>query len=530
VAASVLMREVAERSAGRMVRQADALLDRLLPIEAPVYPTRRGVARRFAPRPPADLVPGDRLRLQAGDVVPVDGWVLSGQATVQSPAHDEAPRERAVARGDHVPAGERLCLGRLELHVEAALDASRLARMRAHVRHVADADAPAARRLPGLERMIALPVTGAALVLGLTGDTARSAAMLQADPTQGLDLALPVAREAARVAIARRGLLSGSLEAIERLATARVLVLQDAGVLCSGRWRIESIRSEPAGHEDAVRAWLAALAGWPGELPGGACLSDRQVRGWVREGGLLSLPEGDAVLVDEARLPARVPDRMLPRSGGPDPTADGDPEEPPALRRRLAFVASGRCVARIVVASPVRADLRVRLAELAELGFERIALMPEARDTLPARAVPGVHRVTAPGAARAAWLADAGRGGEPVVLVHTVLRDLLPPGGLGLCPVDADAGAHGVLLGDPLASLVSARRVAIDVHRRLQRHQTGAMAVNALLMTASALRWAPPLATTIGHHGFAALLLLDSLRIERDASRASSTPTPGANG
>jgi hypothetical protein len=98
--------------------------------------------------------------------------------------------------------------------------------------------------------------------------------------------------------------------------------------------------------------------------------------------------------------------------------------------------------------------------------------------------------------------------------VHTVLRDLVPPGSLSLTPTDADAGSHGVLLGDPLASLVAARRVAQRVHRRLRVQQGAATAANAALMTAAALRWLPPIGTSLLHHGFALLLLLDSLRVE----------------
>jgi hypothetical protein len=99
-------------------------------------------------------------------------------------------------------------------------------------------------------------------------------------------------------------------------------------------------------------------------------------------------------------------------------------------------------------------------------------------------------------------------------MVHTFLRDLVPPGSLSLTPTDADAGSHGVLLGDPFASLVAARRLAQRVHRQLRLQQGSATAANAALMTAAALRWLPPIGTALLHHGFALLLLLDSLRIE----------------
>jgi hypothetical protein len=544
--ASVLMRTASERTASRLLGQADGLLDALLPVEAAAYPAADPDRRDRTPYATSALVPGDRIRLAAGDVVPVDGWVLAGHAALRG-------HVRPASRGDHLRAGEHLAHGHIELHVEAAAADSRLERMRAHVRHATAGTDPVGPLTPDLERMLALPLTGAAVVLGLTGDTARSAAMLQADPVQGLDLALPVAREAARVAAARRGLLLSGLEAIERLATARTLVLQDTGVLATGRWRIAAIRTEPGGHARQVRDWLATLAGWPGELPEGACLSDRQVRAWVREGGLLRVGEREVHLADGRRLRRVWGDAIdaatlawaddgdgpeASTAGGstfaadarhaPDAADAADAEDAAdapekrdaarpdvarsAPRRRLAFVAQGRVVARVELASALRDDVAGRLAELRALGFERIAVVGEPGHSCGAVPAPGVERLGPGVAQRAEWIGAAGR---TTVLVHTALRDLLPPGALGLCPVEGDAGSHGVLLGDPLASLVGARHLAQDVHRRLRRQRGAALTVNAALMTASALRWAPPIATAAVHHGFAALLLVDALRLAR---------------
>jgi cation transport ATPase len=543
VSASVLMRTAAEVGAARMVRQADLLLDLLLPTAAPRYVARAPGASRWAGVAPEALAPGDRVRLSAGDVVPTDGWVQASTAALLPHAVDDPALARPIARGDHVPAGERLLSGRLVLHVESPAAESRLERLRAHVRHATDASEPSGGLTPDLHRLLALPLTGAALVFGLTGDTARSAAMLQADPVQGLDLALPLAREAARVTLARHGLLTAGLETIERLAAARVLVLQDTGVLGSGRWRIESVRTRPGGHESEVRGWLSALAGWPGELPEGACLSDRQVRTWRREGGLLHVDGREVHLADERRLlriwgdvaaaegsdssetaAASATSSSPPATGWTEADA-GVPTGGASLRLRFAFVADGRVVARVDFASALRDGVPDRLADLASLGFRRIAVIGEAGDIPLPDVAPAAERVGPGPAERAAWLAEATRDGSPMVLVHTTLRDLLPPGSVGLCPVQADAGAHGVLLGDPLASLVAARRVALTVHRRLRLQRGAATLANAALMTASALRWAPPIATATLHHGFAALLLLDSLRLERLGAMPATEPT-----
>lgn len=530
VSTSVLLRLLSERLSARLVRQADGLLDHLLPTAAAQYRVLRDPqdAGDGAWWPLRSLRVGDRVRLFRGDVVPVDGCVVQGSAML-APAVQRV-RPHPVGPGDHVAAGERLHEGTLELRAEADAAASRLERLRAQVRHAVGSRDPAGRLAPGIERLLSLPLTASALVFGLTGDTARAAAMLQADPQQGLDLALPLAREAALYALARQGLLTAGLEAIERLATARTLVLQDTGVLSSGRWTLLAVQTEAGGDAARVRGWLAALAGTPLEVLERASFPDSVVRRWVRHGAVLRVGEHEVHLASPQRLHQVW---GLELGAAPKGSATG------SLCRELAVVAAGRVVARVMLASALRPAAFERLGELAALGFERVAVFVEADGSgEPLHGQPldlgawsahaALERVADDTEARVDWLAAAVRDGSPLVMVHTVLRDLVPPGSLNLTPTDADAGSHGVLLGDPLASLVAARQVAQRVHRQLRLQQGTATAANAALMTAAALRWLPPLGTSLLHHGFALLLLLDSLRIESlEAPQGESAAVSG---
>ena len=514
VSTSVLLRLLSERLSARLMRQADGLLEHLLPTEAARYSALRtsGDGSGWAWWPLRGLRAGDRVRLFPGDVVPVDGCVVDGSATLATVVrHGEM---RPVGLGEHLAAGERLHDGTLELRAEADAASSRLQRLRSHVQHAMGSRDPAGRLAPDLGRLLSLPLTAATLVFGLTGDSARAAAMLQADPQQGLDLALPLGREAALYALARHGLLTAGFEAIERLATARTLVLQDTGVLASGRWTIEAVHAELGGDTDQVRGWLAALAGTPVEVLGAASFPDRLVRQWVRHGAVLRIGEHELHLASRQRLHQVWGWTLADKVENEAPAA-----APARLRRELVVVAAGRVVAQVVLASVLRPAVADQLEELAALGFERMAVFVEAGgDDSPTPApVVRLRRLAAVADdfnMRSDWLADAVQDGAPLVMLHTVLRDLVPAGSLSLSPMDSDAGSHGVLLGDPLRSLVAARRVAQLVHRRLRLQQGTAVAANAALMTAAGLRWLPPMAITLLHHGHALLLLLDSLRIE----------------
>jgi cation transport ATPase len=535
---SLLLRFLAERWSARLVRQADELLARWLPTEAARYHVLRAPQEQGdgAWWPLRELRAGDRLRLYAGDVVPVDGCIVDGEAVLASPSG--AADDHAAAPGEHVAAGERLRQGTVELLAEADAAGSRLERLRTHLRQVMGARDPSGLLRPGIERFASVPLTAAALVLGFTGDTARAATMLQADPKQGLDLALPLAREAVLATLARHGLLATGLEAVERLALASTLVLQDMGVVASGRWRIEAINGVDTSAAQ-VRRWLAALADVPLDTLDRASLSDAIVLEWVRHGAVLRADGKDLHLASGTRLKAVW---GLEADSEAPPGAD----EPPALRRRLALVSDARVLAWITLASPWRDGARERLAELHALGFKRIAIVVEddgsgeQATAMAEEASPGwLVRLGSSQRERREWLAQAARNGRPLVMVHTRLRDLLPPGSVSLTPLDADAGSHGVLLGDPLQGLATARRLARRVHGRLQLQQQAAAATDASLITASALRWLPPIATSLAHHGFSLLLLLDSMRLgsleppatgaRRRGQRAAATAEPHAD-
>lgn len=133
--ASVLLRWTAERLSSHLVHEADEFLSHLLPTEASRYQVLRDPADNGAWSwwPFRQVQAGDRLRLFAGDVVPVDGHVADGEATLLPAA--QLAHARTVQPGAHVVAGERLQLGSIELRAEADPAASRLERLRAHVRH-----------------------------------------------------------------------------------------------------------------------------------------------------------------------------------------------------------------------------------------------------------------------------------------------------------------------------------------------------------------------------------------------------------
>jgi Cu2+-exporting ATPase len=509
---SLLMGSLAERRRNALLQRTDRLLTELA--SAPASSVT--VQREGQPRPMAidDIEAGDCMWLAPGQTVPADGIVIEGSGEVIALPHDHAAPE-AAGTGTRLAAGTRILGGTLRLRAERRAAESRVARLRDHVRHLLRTrDAPGALT-PDLERLVAVPLTAAGLVLAMTGDTARTAAMLQADPQIGISLAQPVAREAAVYATARSGLLLGGLEPLDRLASATAIAFEDVGVLAAPYWQIERVQPLRADLKaPQVLAWLARLAGHGDASLIGAGLPDSLVVRWREHGALLR--DGSTLLhVAGARQIEQTWSLRMP-----EPDRRG-------LVRRLGVVAAGELIAVVHLSCALRPGVAEHLAQLRALGVRRIAIFTEDATAQPALALTALGAdavVSRDRAAQERWLAQAIEQGERVALVHTGLRDLLPAGGLSVCPVDAEAGAHGVLLGDPLASLVAARATARLIRTRLRRQTAGAVSLNAALMVAAAMRWLTPIATAMVKHGTSVALLQQASRLAQLRGSAPAAP------
>lgn len=509
---SLLLGAVAEHRRDGLLEESDRLLSELAEVSVATHRIERG--RETMQVDTAGLGPGDRLRLCAPVVVPADVLVLDGEAEVLAEPLADSPTRR-IGRGQRVAGGTLILDGSIEACVERAAARSRAARLRAHVRHaLRTRDAPGPLT-PDLERLIAVPITAAGLVLAMTGDTARTAAMLQADPQQGIGLAQPVAREAALYATARHGALLTGLDALERLATTTAIAFEDVGVLAEACWHIERVINAAAGVDAAqVERWLRRLAqanAAGDEAIAASGLLDEQIS---------ALREHGAVLRDQGRTLHLGGAMLLERTWG---IRLAEPDRR-SLVRRLGVVEDGRLLAVIHLGCRLRPHVAQRFAELRALGVRRIAVFTEDPAAQPARELLALGAdavICEDRLAQERWLDEAVQHGERVALVHTGLRDILPAGGLSLCPVDAESGAHGVLLGEPLLSLVTARRAACEIRSALRLQFGLSVALNAGLMVAAAMRWLSPIAVATIKHGFSFLLLQESTRLARVDVRQS---------
>jgi len=202
----------------------------------------------------------DVLLVRSGEVVPVDGSVISAAATLDESALTGEPIPVLRQRGELVHSGTVNAGDSFEMTASASAGESTYAGI---VRLVEAAQAGKSPFIRIADRfaLLLLPVTiaiaGAAW--WLSGDTIRALAVLVAATPCPLILAAPVAFVAGIAQAARRGILIKGGGPLEALARARTVLFDKTGTLTVGGARLVAIETAPEQGADEVLRLAASL-------------------------------------------------------------------------------------------------------------------------------------------------------------------------------------------------------------------------------------------------------------------------------
>ena len=250
-------------------KRSEEALKRLKALAEPsVWVLRDGRFQRLSAR---GLVPGDVVRLEAGDRVPADGVLLEGSGLLVDESvltGESVPVEKGV--GEEVFAGTLLVRGRALLEVTRTGAQSAMGRIAHLLAEMEEEKTPLERRLHAfghrVARLVLLLALGL-LLLGflVEGVSAKVVLFAVAAVPEGLPavltlaLALGVERMARRKAVVRR------LSAVEALGSVTVIATDKTGTLTENRMEVQELLSP-----DPEKALLAMVLCNDADLATGA--------------------------------------------------------------------------------------------------------------------------------------------------------------------------------------------------------------------------------------------------------------------
>jgi heavy metal translocating P-type ATPase len=419
------------------------------------------------------LKSGDTVEVRAGDRVPADGRVLSGQASLDTASitGESVPVEAAV--GMTVFGGAINLDGLLRIEVTRTGDESTLGKVIALMQNAERSKPPITRlleRYAGSYMVLVLLL--AAVTWFVTNDAQAMLAVLVAACPCALVLSAPATAIAGVAVAARHGILIRSSAFLEELADLTSLVVDKTGTLTYGTLRLQSIDSS---HTDtsaitALAASLGAASSHPvSRALAGLVSQDKSValsEIHERQGlGVVAMTEQGEAALGRPELFAQlgISTTSVPEHDGPI----------------AGLSLNGEFLAWLLLADSVKPEARFALSELRELGLGRQLLLTGDRQSVAqtlARDV-GLQEVQAqalPEDKLNRVLKEIGNGFRPMVVGDGINDSLALKAGvvgvaMGAGGADiALASADIVLIGSDLRRLGTCVRLSRQCRRTLQ--------------------------------------------------------------
>jgi Cd2+/Zn2+-exporting ATPase len=419
------------------------------------------------------LKAGDTVEVRAGDRVPADGRVLSGQASLDTASitGESVPVEAGV--GMTVFGGAINLDGLLRIEVTRTGDESTLGKVIALMQNAERSKPPITRlleRYAGSYMVLVLLL--AAVTWFITNDAQAMLAVLVAACPCALVLSAPATAIAGVAVAARHGILIRSSAFLEELADLTSLVVDKTGTLTYGTLRLQAINS-PQAESSAVMA-LAASLGAASSHP-----VSRALAGLVSQDQYLTLSDiherqGLGVVAMTGQGEAALGRPELFAQLGIATTKVPDHDGPIA-----GLALNGEFLAWLLLADSVKPEARFALSELRELGLGRQLLLTGDRHSVAqslAKEV-GLHQVEAqalPEDKLNRVLKEIDNGFRPMVVGDGINDSLALKAGvvgvaMGAGGADiALASADIVLIGSDLRRLGTCVRLSRQCRRTLQ--------------------------------------------------------------
>ncbi len=469
---------------------------------------------------------GDEILVPAGEVIPVDGVIISQMAVIDEAALTGEPIPVSRPAGDLVRSGSLNAGDTFEIRASATASESTYAGIVRMVSAAQTAKSPFIR-LADRFALLLLPVT--LLIAGgawfFSGDAIRGLAVLVAATPCPLILAAPVAFIAGVAQAAKRGILIKGSGPLEALARTHTVMFDKTGTLTVGGARLVAIEVAPGQKADEVLRIAASLEQSSHHVVAAAIVEAARMKGskltvpsQVRE-----TPGAGVEGVIDGRVVRAGSHQMVYGSRKPDNWAVR------ALRRAAwrsalsVFVAvDGRTIGAVLLADDLRRETPRAVQGLRGAGVSRIVMVTgdraDAAETIAAALDLDAVLADREPADKVDAVATEQRQ-NPTVMVGDGINDApaLAAANVGIAMGARGASASSeaadvVILVDRLDRVSDAVAIARRTRRIALQSIVAGLALSGLAMSFAAMGLLPPVAGALTQEAIDVAVILNALR------------------
>ena len=475
--------------------------------------------------PIAQIRPGDRVVIRAGGMIPVDGVVCSGEASVNQASLTGESIPAAKRPGSVVYAGTVVEEGECVVEVKQSLGESRYDRIVEMIeRSEKLKSATEAKAAHLADRLVPWTFAGSLLSLALTRNVQRAVSVLMVDFSCALKLAMPLAVLSAMGEAGRAHITVKGGKFLEAVAEADTIVFDKTGTLTHACPRVARIDTFCGKDEEEMLRLAACLEEHFPHSMANAVVEEARRRGLTHEeyhskvdyivahgvastvSGIWALPEGktERVLIGSAHFIFEDEKCIVPED------ERGRFDALPAEYSQLYLAIDGRLAAVISISDPLREEAREVLAALRRLGIKEAVMLtgdsPRTAEAIAKQLGVDTLRAGVLPSDKAEFVARRRAEGRRVIMVGDGINDspALSEADCGIAISDGAAIAREIadvtIAADSLWELVRLRRIAMALMARIQANYRFVIGFNAALIALGAAGILPPAASALLHN------------------------------
>lgn len=475
--------------------------------------------------PIAQVRPGDRVVIRAGGMIPMDGVVCSGEASVNQASLTGESIPVAKRPGGVVYAGTVVEEGECVVEVRQGLGESRYDRIVEMIERSEKLKSATEAKAASLaDRLVPWTFAGSLLSFVLTRNVQRAVSVLMVDFSCALKLAMPLAVLSAMGEAGRAHITVKGGKFLEAVAEANTIVFDKTGTLTHACPRVARIDTFCGKDEEEMLRLAACLEEHFPHSMANAVVEEARRRGLTHEeyhskvdyivahgvastvSGIWALPEGktERVLIGSAHFIFEDEKCIVPED------ERGRFDALPAEYSQLYLAIDGRLAAVISISDPLREEAREVLAALRRLGIKEAVMLtgdsPRTAEAIAKQLGVDTLRAGVLPSDKAGFVARRRADGHRVIMVGDGINDspALSEADCGIAISDGAAIAREIadvtIAADSLWELVRLRRIAMALMARIKANYRFVIGFNAALIALGAAGILPPAASALLHN------------------------------